>query len=657
VAPIRKLLIANRGEIASRIMATSRDMGIANVAVFSDPDRGAPFVELADEAVHLPGAAPNDTYLSIDKIMAAAISTGADAIHPGYGFLSENAAFARACVAAGLTFVGPPAAAIEAMGSKPAAKALMAGAGVPVLAGITVDASVDLAAAAAGIGWPVLVKAAFGGGGRGMRIARSAAELESAVSSAQREAASAFGDGTVFLERFIESPRHIEVQIFGDVHGNVIHLFERECSIQRRYQKIIEESPSPALNDAQREQLGAAAVTAAKALGYVGAGTVEFVFAPDGAFFFLEVNTRLQVEHPVTEAVTRLDLVRLQLLVAQGEPLPPEAVAATSHGHAIEARLYAEDATAGFLPASGPIHRFFIPPNHGVRVDAGYADGSVVSTFYDAMLAKVIAWAPTRLEACSLLANSLARACLHGVTTNRDLLVGVLRDPEFLAGATDTGFLERHDPVELSATASGPPAERKRWHAMAAALTGQAARTAERRVQPAVPSGWRNVATGPQRAVYDDAAVGYRLSRDGFVVTVDAEPLEGLQVWALTPNSLDATVAGVRRRVEVQRVGVTSYVDSDLGASTLVEADRFPPPETTAATGSLLAPMPGSVVRVEAVAGATVRAGDPLVVLEAMKMEHSIRAPHSGVVASVGVVVGQQVETGAVLAVVEAESS
>jgi propionyl-CoA carboxylase alpha chain len=654
MAPIRKLLIANRGEIASRIMATARDMGIATVAVFSDPDRDAPFVSLADEAVPLPGSAPGDTYLSIGRIIAAAASTGADAVHPGYGFLSENASFARACLAAGLIFVGPPAAAIEAMGSKPAAKALMAEAGVPVLPGITIAADVDVAEAAARTGWPVLVKAAYGGGGRGMRIARSVAELESAVSSAEREAASAFGDGTVFLERFVESPRHIEVQIFGDSHGNVIHLFERECSIQRRYQKIIEESPSPALNDAQRDELGSAAVTAAKALGYVGAGTVEFVVAPDGAFFFLEVNTRLQVEHPVTEAVTGLDLVRLQLLVAQGEPLPVEALEAVSRGHAIEARLYAEDVSAGFLPASGTIHRLFVPPARGLRVDAGYTDGSVVSTFYDAMLAKVIAWAPTRSEAAALLAGSLARARVHGVITNRDLLVGILRDPEFLAGATDTGFLERHDPAALSVSPTS--GELRKWHAMAAALTGQASRLSLRGVQPAVPSGWRNVATMAQPVTYNDGevAVGYRNGRDGVSVTIDDEPVEGLQVSALAPDFLDATVAGMRRRVEVDRVGATFYVDSDLGSSTLVEVDRFPLPESAAATGSLLAPMPGSVVRVQAVTGAGVQAGDTLIVLEAMKMEHSIRAPYAGTVASVGVVVGQQVETGTVLVVVDA---
>ncbi|HEY2301093.1 MAG TPA: biotin carboxylase N-terminal domain-containing protein [Acidimicrobiales bacterium] len=656
--PIRRLLVANRGEIASRIIKTARAMGITTVAVFSDPDEDAPFVSLADQAVHLPGRAPSDTYLNIGRILAAAESSRADAVHPGYGFLSENAAFARACATAGLIFVGPPAEAIEAMGSKPAAKTLMAEAGVPVLPGVTVDQSLDLAAAAEGIGWPVLVKAAYGGGGRGMRVARSMPELDEAVASATREAAAAFGDGTVFLERFVESPRHIEVQIFADSRGQVIQLFERECSIQRRYQKIIEESPSPALNDAERDQLGAAAVTAAKALGYVGAGTVEFVVAPDGDFFFLEVNTRLQVEHPVTEAVTGLDLVRLQITVAEGERLPVEAIEAVARGHAIEARLYAEDVGNGFLPASGTIRRLFVPPGPGVRVDAGYADGSVVSTFYDAMLAKVIAWAPGRSEAAALLAATLAGARIHGVTTNRDLLVGILRNPEFLAGITDTGFLERNDPVALSASTSAPPAEVRTWHAMAAALTGQADRRARRRVQTTIAPGWRNVATSPQRVAFDDGdqrvEVAYQTRQGGVSVSVDQQAVEGIELHRVTAEALEATIGGVRRRLEVQRIGATSYVDSDLGSSVLVEVERFPLPQSAAAVGSLLAPMPGSVVRLEAVAGADVRAGDTLVVLEAMKMEHSIRAPYDGTVGQVGVVVGQQVDTGTVLVVVEA---
>jgi acetyl/propionyl-CoA carboxylase alpha subunit len=658
---VKRLLIANRGEIAARIIVTARAMGIATVAVFSDPDATAPFVASADEAVRLPGAAPADTYLNVPRILAAAASTGADAVHPGYGFLSENAVFARACTDAGLVFVGPPAAAIEAMGSKPAAKALMADSGVPVLPGATVGPGIDLAEEAGRIGWPVLVKAAYGGGGRGMRVARSGTELAEAVSSAEREAASAFGDGTVFLERFVSSPRHVEVQIFGDTDGNVIHLFERDCSIQRRYQKIIEESPSPAVDDDLRAELGAAAVKAAKALGYVGAGTVEFVLDGDGRFFFLEVNTRLQVEHPVTEAVTGLDLVRIQLLVAGGEPLPRQAVEAVVNGHAIEARLYAEDVTNGFLPVGGTVHRLDIPAGPGVRVDAGYADGSTISTFYDAMLAKVIAWAPTRVEAATLLADTLSRARLHGVTTNRDLLVGVLRHPEFVAGRTDTGFLDRHDPQALSASAHPDPIATRTWHAVAAALAGHAGRGGGRRVQASVPSGWRNVVTAPQRVSFDEGgervAVGYLRRRHGLSVSVDDRPVDGVRIWSAAPDRIDASFDGVRRRFDVERVGTTAYVDSDLGASALVEVDRFPPPAASAAVGSLLAPMPGSVVRVLGAPGAPVEAGDTLVVLEAMKMEHAIRAPHSGTVSDVRVEVGQQVETGAVLVVVEADGA
>ena len=371
--PIGKLLVANRGEIAARIMRTAHALGIATVAVYSDPDADAPYVTQADEAVRLPGAAPADTYLRGDLIVAAAAATGADAVHPGYGFLSENAAFARACVRARLIFVGPPPVTIAAMGSKIEAKALMAAAGVPVLPGVTVTDpdDADLAGAAAQVGFPLLVKAAFGGGGRGMRLVRDPAELADAVRGASGEAASAFGDGTVFLERFVVDPRHVEVQILGDIEGTVVHLFERECSIQRRYQKIVEECPSPAVDSGLRAALTAAAVAAGRAIGYVGAGTVEFVLDRDGSFFFLEVNTRLQVEHPVTEEVTGLDLVEWQLRIAQGEPLPPEVTGAAIAGHAIEARLYAEDVAAGFLPVTGVLHRFAIPAAPGVRVEAG----------------------------------------------------------------------------------------------------------------------------------------------------------------------------------------------------------------------------------------------------------------------------------------------
>ncbi|HCU52575.1 MAG TPA: hypothetical protein DGG94_22750 [Micromonosporaceae bacterium] len=394
--PIQKLLIANRGEIATRIIRSAHALGISTVAVYSDPDAAAPYVRLADEAVRLPGSTSAETYLRADLIIQAAQKTGADAIHPGYGFLSENAAFAEACGKEGLTFVGPSPAVIAAMGSKVEAKEMMMAAGVPTLPGATITEDADLAEIVAAVGFPLLIKAAFGGGGRGMRLVHDMSTFGEAVAQARDEAMSAFGDGTIFAERFVESPRHIEVQIIGDQHGNLVHLFERECSIQRRYQKVIEEAPSPTVSDQLRSELGAAAVAAGKAMGYVGAGTVEFVLDPLGAFYFLEVNTRLQVEHPVTELVTGLDLVELQLRIAEGEALPDEARHPRITGHAIEARVYAEDPAAGYVPAVGQLHRFRFTDADGVRVDAGVADGSVISPFYDAMLAKVIAHGRTR---------------------------------------------------------------------------------------------------------------------------------------------------------------------------------------------------------------------------------------------------------------------
>ncbi|NYJ08613.1 acetyl/propionyl/methylcrotonyl-CoA carboxylase subunit alpha [Petropleomorpha daqingensis] len=655
---IRKLLVANRGEIAARIIRTARAMDIATVAVFSDPDADAPFVAAADEAVRLPGATPGETYLRGELIVAAARATGADAVHPGYGFLSENAGFARACADAGLVFVGPSPEAIEAMGSKTAAKERMAAAGVPTLPGAVIGARGELDEAALrrageGIGYPLLVKAAFGGGGRGMRIVRAPDELAEAVAGARREAASAFGDGTVFLERFVERPRHVEVQVFGDTHGTVVHLFERECSIQRRYQKIVEEAPSPAVTPELRAELGAAAVAAAKAIDYVGAGTVEFVLDQSGRFFFLEVNTRLQVEHPVTELVTGLDLVRVQLQVADGEPLPDEVTGASITGHAVEVRLYAEDVPAGFLPVTGTLHRFAVPALPGVRVDAGVIDGSVVSTYYDPMLAKVIAYGPTRDAACRTLARALADAHLHGVTTNRDLLVGLLREDEFRRGAIDTGYLERHDPAELSRNPQEELAVRV--HALAAALAGAAARRTDARVQATIPAGWRNVPNADASASFGvgdrTVDVAYRFGRDGVRASVDGERLD-VTVGAVTAERVTLTVDGVRRTVDVHRVGDTSFCDSALGATELVEAERFPEPVAEEEAGSLHAPMPGTVVRVEVEEGAPVGAGTVVVVLEAMKMEHAVRAPHDGVVTSLHADVGQAVDTGHVLAVV-----
>jgi len=650
--PITKLLVANRGEIALRVMRTAREMDVVTVAVFADPDADAPFVAAADEAVRLPGASPTDTYLRGDLVIAAALATGAQAVHPGYGFLSENAGFARDCAAAGLVFVGPTPEAIDAMGSKTAAKELMAAAGVPVLPGVVVgEDTTELPDQAAGIGYPVLVKAAFGGGGRGMRIVTGPDELAAAVDSARREAVSAFGDGTVFLERYVERPRHVEVQIVGDTHGTVVHLFERECSIQRRYQKVLEEAPSPAVDDALRAQLGKAAVAAAEAIGYVGAGTVEFVLAPDGNFFFLEVNTRLQVEHPVTELVTGLDLVRVQLHVAEGLPLPPEVRGARITGHAIEARLNAEDVPAGYLPVTGTVHRFAVPALPGVRVDSGVAAGSVVGVHYDSMLAKVIAHGATRDEACRRLARALAETQVHGITTNRDLLVGVLRDAEFRAGEIDTGHLGRHPelvspPVDDAVVA---------LHAAAAVLADQAARRSAARVQQPVPTGWRNVPSGDQVTVLargdTELEVRYRRARDNWRVTVGDTALRVDAVQA-SADEVRLTIDGVHRTLAVHRVGDDVFVDGPGGSTTFIEAPRFPVPGSQAGEGSLLAPMPGTVVRVAVAEGDAVAAGQTVLVLEAMKMEHVVAAPTDGVVGELHAVVGDTVDTGTVLAVV-----
>jgi propionyl-CoA carboxylase alpha chain len=670
VPAIGKLLVAARGEIALRIMRTAHELDVATVAVFSDPDAGAPFVAAADEAVALPGAAPAATYLRGDAIIAAAHATGAQAVHPGYGFLSENAAFARDCARAGLIFVGPPPEAIEAMGSKIRAKQLMAAAGVPVLPHVTIPAdagglpaatdadgqAIDAKRKGAGIAYPLLVKAAFGGGGRGMRIVAGPGDLAEAVASAGHEAASAFGDGTVFLERYLDRPRHVEVQIVGDSHGNLTHLFERECSIQRRYQKIIEEAPSPAVDDRLRAELTAAAVAAGRAVGYVGAGTVEFVLDGGGSFYFLEMNTRLQVEHPVTELVTGLDLVALQLAVAEGHPLPAGVASARVTGHAVEARLYAEDPAAGFQPATGTVHRFAIGGVPGVRVDAGVAEGTVVTAHYDPMLAKVIAHAPSREAACRRLAQALARAQVHGVTTNRDLLVGVLREPEFRAGAIDTGYLERHDPAKLGAP---PDGDALALHAAAAALAGQARRRAGATVLPGIPPGWRNVPGDGQVTAYacagQEVEVVYRAGRAGVRLAVGGQPLPGVTVHRAAPDGVDITVGGIRRRVSVHRVGAVDYVDGPLGASVLTEVDRFPPPRPPAEPGSLLAPMPGTVIRVAVSPGERIAAGAPVVVIEAMKMEHTVRAPHPGEVTEVSVHAGQTVDAGTRLARVEQE--
>jgi propionyl-CoA carboxylase alpha chain len=647
---IGSVLVANRGEIARRVFRTCRELGIATVAVFADPDADAPFVREADAAVRLPGATPADTYLRSDLVIAAARAAGADAIHPGYGFLSENAEFAQAVLDAGLVWIGPPPSAIAAMGVKTRAKELMAAAGVPVLTVAGEPAHEDL---------PLLVKAAAGGGGRGMRVVRELAQLDVEVATARQEALAAFGSDEVFVEPYVETGRHVEVQLLADPHGTVWAVGERDCSIQRRHQKVVEEAPAPLLGDDTRARLHEAARAAARAIGYVGAGTAEFLLAPDGRFFFLEMNTRLQVEHPVTECVTGLDLVAFQLLVAEGGSLPGEEPP-TPRGHAIEVRLYAEDPARGWQPQTGTVElldipgvtaEFALPPagaRAGLRLDAGVESGSEVGVHYDAMLAKVIAWAPTRAEAARRLAGALAQARVHGLTTNRDLLVRVLRHPEFLAGRVDTAFLTRH-PGE-----GAPEKEAVALAALAAALGDAAAN------RTPIAGGWRNVPAHPQvkRYAHDgvEHEVRYRLTRDG----LRAETHPDVALVSAAPDRVVLDVDGVRRAFGLARYGTSLvHVDSPLGAVALSVLPRFPEPERETAAGSLLAPMPGTVVRVEAAVGDGVTAGQPLLWLEAMKMQHRITAPTDGVVTELRAAVGQQVDTGALLAVIgeTAESS
>lgn len=446
----RKVLIANRGEIAVRITRTLREMGIVTAAVYSDPDRSALHVREADEAYALGGTTPSESYLCGDRIVELARAHGADAVHPGYGFLSENAAFAQGCADAGLVFIGPPPQVIRSMGDKILAKRTMSAAGVPVVPSAELhDGDVPAAreAAAQRVGYPLLVKAAAGGGGKGMRLVRRREELAAAIESAQREAQKAFGDGRVFLERYIDHPRHIEFQIFGDVHGQIIHLFERECSIQRRHQKVIEETPSPAMTPALRSRMGEAAVQAARAIGYVNAGTVEFIVAPTGEFFFLEVNTRLQVEHPITEMTILKDLVRAQVHVAAGKPLPFTQRDLTQHGHAIECRIYAEDPANGFLPCVGRLERFIPPSGPGVRVDTGFVEGDEVTIYYDPMLAKLIVWDEDRTAALARMRTALRRFVILGITTNVEFLCDLLGHPQFVSGEFDTHFLQTYHPT------------------------------------------------------------------------------------------------------------------------------------------------------------------------------------------------------------------
>jgi acetyl/propionyl-CoA carboxylase alpha subunit len=538
---MRRVLVANRGEIARRVFATCRRLGISTAAVFSEPDTDALFAREADVAVALGGATPAESYLRGDAVVAAAHLLGADAIHPGYGFLAENAAFAQAVLDAGFSWIGPSPEAIARMGSKIEARTRMQAAGVPVLPGAHLDGGEPLKAADE-VGYPLLVKSSAGGGGKGIRLVESPGDLLGCVDSARREAGAAFGDDAVFLERFAPRARHVEIQIVGDAHGRVVAFHERDCSVQRRHQKVIEEAPSPVVDGDLRARMAAAAVAAGEAIGYVGAGTVEFLLTREAEFFFLEMNTRLQVEHPVTELVTGIDLVELQLAVASGRPVPDVP---PINGHAIEARLYAEDPANDFLPVTGTLRRFRVPD--GVRVDTGVEDGSVISPYYDPMVAKVMAHGGTREEAACRLADALARAELHGTTTNRDFLVRILRHPEFLAGEADTSFLERHD-------LSAPLIADRGLAAAAAALAGQAHRRATARTLGTLPSGWRNNPSQLQIMMFDgDLEIDYRFDRHGRLaeLRVDGEPLPRLRVHACSPEHVDLEVGGVRRSYRV----------------------------------------------------------------------------------------------------------
>ncbi|GAA3165347.1 MULTISPECIES: acetyl/propionyl/methylcrotonyl-CoA carboxylase subunit alpha [Streptomyces] len=633
---LSSVLVANRGEIARRVFRTCRELGLATVAVHSDADADAPHVREADTAVRLPGDAPADTYLRGDLIVKAALAAGADAIHPGYGFLSENAAFAAAVTDAGLTWIGPPPAAIEAMASKTRAKELMAAAGVPLL-----DAVDPATATAADL--PLLVKAASGGGGRGMRIVRELSALDGELTAARAEAAAAFGDGEVFAEPYVTGGRHIEVQILADAHGGVWTLGTRDCSLQRRHQKVIEEAPAPGLPDGLRTTLHEAAARAARAIGYRGAGTVEFLVSADGRAFFLEMNTRLQVEHPVTEEIYRLDLVALQLSVAEGRPL--DAAPPLPRGHAVEARLYAEDPAAGWRPGTGKLHRLAVPG--AVRLDSGVRDGSVITAHYDPMLAKVIAWAPTRAEAVRRLAHALERARIHGPVTNRDLLVRSLRHPAFTTtDGLDTGFYDRH----LADLTGHDPAHeaRARLAALAAALADAHGRSRF--------GGFRNLPSQPQVKRYEAGGetyeIRYRLVRGA----LHAEDFPGVRLLAQAADSVVLDVDGLRREFAVARYGDRVHVDTATGGHALTALPRFPDPADRTEPGSLLAPMPGTVVRLAPglAEGDRVEAGAPLLWLEAMKMEHTVTAPAAGTLTSLPVRVGTQVEVGALLAVVSA---
>ena len=657
----KKILIANRGEIACRVIKTARRMGIKTVAVYSEADADARHVRLADEAVLIGPAPARESYLVIERIIAAAHRTGARAIHPGYGFLSENEAFCEACDAAGIVFIGPPVSAIRAMGSKSEAKKLMAAAGVPLTPGYHGDDQEPalLAREAEAIGYPVLIKAAAGGGGKGMRLVERAADFAEALASCKREAASSFGDDHVLVEKYVIRPRHVEIQVFGDAHGHCVYLFERDCSVQRRHQKVLEEAPAPGMTAARRAAMGQAAVEAARAVGYVGAGTVEFISAPDDSFYFMEMNTRLQVEHPVTEMISGQDLVEWQLRVAAGEPLPLTQEQLQIHGHALEARIYAEDTDKGFLPATGRLLHL-APPAESlhVRVDTGVEEGDEISPHYDPMIAKLIVWDQDRERACARMLQALADYRVVGVANNIGFLSRLTACPAFANADLDTGLIEREREYLFPADVT-PPDEVWLVAALAELLreAGRGIAQARRDVEPTSPwharDGWRLNSHARRdlclRFGEQEKTVGVAYRRDGYGLALDGRSVEargereprGLLRVEFDGTRMDAAVivAGERRHVFLNgRAWVLAAIDPLYHGA-----------DASGAEGGLLAPMPGKVIALIAEVGATVAKGAPLLILEAMKMEHTITAPAAGTVKAFHYAVGDQVGDGAEL--------
>ena len=666
-----KILIANRGEIACRVIKTARRMGIRTVAVYSEADAGARHVRLADEAVCIGPAAARESYLVIDKIIGAARASGAQAIHPGYGFLSENEAFAEACAAHGLAFIGPPVTAIRAMGLKSESKKLMEQAGVPLTPGYHGDRqeAAFLREQADRIGYPVLIKASAGGGGKGMRAVWKGEDFAEALASCQREAAASFGDDHVLIEKYLQRPRHIEIQVFGDSHGHCVYLFERDCSVQRRHQKVLEEAPAPGLSAERRAAMGKAAVDAARAVGYVGAGTVEFIVDPSGTFYFMEMNTRLQVEHPVTEMITGLDLVEWQLKVGAGETLPLTQEQLTLHGHALEARIYAEDASRGFLPATGRLTHLATPAESlNVRVDTGVEQGDEITPYYDPMIAKLIVWDENRERALARMLQALADYRIVGVTSNVGFLSRLVACPAFARADLDTGLIEReHDFLFPDATRAQPPRDAWLLAALAELLRDRnygradAAASGDPHSPWHLRDGWRANGAARRHILLRvdgcEKQVGAAYQGSHFELELDGRT--SLAAGELgSDGSLRADLDGRRLNVTVIAAAEKRHVFFDGMSVIFAAIDPFHQAgEGTGSEGGLTAPMPGKVIALLAEPGARVERGTPLMVMEAMKMEHTIAAPQAGTLSGFRFAVGDQVGDGEVLLDFEVEAN